>query len=100
MVRWYMIRMYSAASTMPSVASTAAGTERVNVPASTMNSLTNGASPGSDRLDRPASRRMPDSTGATFCTPPKSLMLAEPRRATIMPVTRNSAAVESPWLNM
>ena len=85
---------------MPSVASTAAGTDRVNVPASTMNSLTNGARPGSDRLDRPATSRMPDSTGAILCTPPKSAMLADPRRAIIMPVTRNSAAVERPWLNM
>ena len=85
---------------MPSVASTAASGERVNVPASTMNSEMNGASPGRERLDRPARSSMPDRIGACFCTPPKSLMLAEPRRAIMMPVIRNNAAVDMPWLNM
>ena len=30
----------------------------------------NGASPGNDRVARPATRNVPASTGATFCTPP------------------------------
>ena len=38
-------------------------------------------SPGSASEARPATRKTPASTGATFCTPPKSAISREPRRA-------------------
>ena len=38
--------------------------------------------------------------GVTRCSPPKSAIVEEPRREIIQPATRNSAAVENPWLNM
>ena len=71
-VRWYIMRMYSAASTMPNIASAAATWYRENVPTRTRNSLTNVASPGIARPLRPASSRNPDKIGAGFCRPPKS----------------------------
>ena len=56
------------------------------MPASTMNSETNGERPGSDSEDSPATRKSPASTGATFCTPPKSVISVEPRRLIRKPV--------------
>ena len=100
MVRWYISRMYSAASTMPSTPAAAHHHACVKAPSSTRNSETKGPRPGSDSDDSPATRKMPASTGATFSTPPKSGISCEPRRLIRKPVTRNSAAVESPWLNM
>lgn len=66
----------------------------------TKNSETNGASPGSDSVARPAMRNTPDSTGATFCTPPKSAILLVPCLLVRNPATKNRAAVEIPWLSM
>ncbi len=43
---------------------------RVKVPTSTRNSLTKGASPGSDSVARPPIRKVPARIGATFWTPP------------------------------
>ncbi len=60
----------------------------------------NGERPGSDSDESPATRKMPARTGATFSTPPKSGISCDPRRLIRNPVTRNSAAVERPWLNM
>ena len=48
----------------------------------------------------PAIRNVPASTGATFCTPPKSAIRRDPRRDTRNPAIRNNAAVEMPWLTM
>jgi hypothetical protein len=48
-----------------------AGTRyREKVPVKTRNSETNGARPGSDSPDRPATRNVPARIGATFWTPP------------------------------
>ena len=92
--------MYSAASTTPNAATTAAALCAPNVPTSTRNSLTNVDRPGSDSADRPATRNVPASTGTTFCRPPWSAIRALPVRAMRKPATRNSAPVESPWLSM
>jgi hypothetical protein len=70
------------------------------VPTSTRNSLTKLDSPGSARLDRPATRKVPASIGATRWTPPKSAISRDPRRLIRNPAMRNSAAVEKPWLTM
>ena len=85
---------------MPSTANPAAHGVSTKAPTSTIISETNGESPGSESDESPATRNSPASTGATFSTPPKSLIWAEPRRVIRKPVTRNSAAVERPWLNM
>jgi hypothetical protein len=85
---------------MPSTANPAAHGVSTKAPTSTSISETNGESPGSESVDSPVSRNNPASTGATFSTPPKSLIRAEPRLLIRKPVTRNSAAVERPWLNM
>ena len=99
-VRCTISRMYSAARTMPSTANEAYHGLCVNAPSSTRNSLMKGERPGSDSDDRPATRKIPARTGATFSTPPKSGISFEPRRLIRKPLIRNSAAVESPWLNM
>ena len=71
-----------------------------HAPASTMNSPMKFEIPGRDIVAKPAKRNIPASTGAVFCTPPKASTWADPRRFTRNPSTRNSAAVEKPWLNM
>ena len=65
---------------MASVETTAYAGCRLKVPASTMNSDTKLDRPGSDSVDSPANSNSPASTGATFCTPPKSSTSREPRR--------------------
>ena len=99
-VRWTIHSTYAAARMMPSVAMTATGLFTVNVPISTRNSETNGAVPGSASEARPAKKNTPASTGTSLPAPPKSLISAEPRRATSMPTTRNSRPVARPWLTM
>jgi hypothetical protein len=85
---------------MPAVANTAGSLYRENVPIRTRNSLTKVDSPGSDSPARPEIRNSPASSGATFCTPPKSAILLEPRRVIRNPARMNSAPVAKPWLTM
>ena len=68
--RWYMIRMYSAAKMMPTVAMIPYTRCRVKVPTSTRNSLMNVLIPGSARLASPASRNAPPRMGWVLATPP------------------------------
>ena len=96
----YMIKMYSAASTMASVEITAYAGYRPKVPASTMNSETKLDRPGSDNVDSPANSNRPASTGATRSTPPYAVMSREPRRLIRYPAMTKSAAVDIPWLSM
>ena len=72
----------------------------MKVPTRTRNSLTKLESPGKAKLDMPAIKNDHAITGVTRCNPPKSAIVEDPRRAIIQPATRNSAAVEKPWLNI
>lgn len=62
--------MYTAESTSAVTPNAAASQYRLKVPSRTRNSLTNGARPGSERVAMAETRKVPASTGATFCTPP------------------------------
>src|SRR5699024_1402149 len=68
-MRWNIHKMYRAANMIVMVARTPKMIETLNVPTSTMNSETNGARPGSDKLDKPASRKIPAAIGAARDAP-------------------------------
>ena len=85
---------------MPAVAKTAGTLYREKVPTSTRNSLTKVERPGSESPARPETRNSPASSGATFCTPPKSSIRSVPRRTIRNPARMNSAPVANPWLTM
>ena len=69
-VRWYIQRMYSAASTMAETAIAPTHQWCWNAAMMTMISETNGDSPGRPSAASPATRKTPASTGAIFSTPP------------------------------
>jgi len=95
--------MYSAAR-ITTKAETIAATGLVSkAPMKTRISETKGERPGSDSADRPATRKVPASTGVTLARPPRSAMfrdLPDGDRRMMNPAMRNSSPVEIPWLNM
>src|SRR6476659_8271945 len=69
-VRWNTQSMYTAASTMPNVATVAQAGYTVKVPINTRNSEMNELVPGIAIVANDAIRNIPPRIGATFQTPP------------------------------